>query len=80
MLAAAHVHVDEVWMGKPKEMFMLYLAQYFPDTAKSIMKSLGKKTMEATLTKLLRGAFGGSSRTTCVVAASPDDEHAENTV
>merc|ERR1719482_2445697 len=35
---------------------------------------------EAKLTKLLRGAFGGSSRTTCVVAASPDDAHAENTV
>merc|ERR1719378_1699258 len=35
---------------------------------------------EAKLTKLLRGAFGGSSRTTCVIAASPDDAHAENTV
>ena len=28
----------------------------------------------------LRGAFGGSSRTTCVIAASPDDAHGENTV
>jgi len=35
---------------------------------------------EAKLTKLLRGAFGGSSRTTCVIAASPDDAHGENTV
>merc|ERR1719326_1363263 len=35
---------------------------------------------EAKLTKLLRGAFGGSSRTTCVIAASPDDQHGENTV
>jgi hypothetical protein len=35
---------------------------------------------EAKLTKLLRGAFGGSSRTTCVIAASPDDTHGENTV
>ena len=35
---------------------------------------------EAKLTKLLRGAFGGASRTTCVIAASPDDAHGENTV
>ena len=35
---------------------------------------------ESKLTKLLRGAFGGSSRTTCVIAASPDDAHGENTV
>jgi hypothetical protein len=35
---------------------------------------------EAKLTRLLRGAFGGSSRTTCVIAASPDDAHGENTV
>merc|ERR1719446_1953937 len=35
---------------------------------------------ESKLTKLLRGAFGGSSRTTCCIAASPDDAHAENTV
>ena len=25
---------------------------------------------------LLRGAFGGNSRTTCCVAVSPDDAHA----
>uniref|UniRef100_A0A7S3FHY4 Kinesin motor domain-containing protein n=1 Tax=Haptolina ericina TaxID=156174 RepID=A0A7S3FHY4_9EUKA len=35
---------------------------------------------ESKLTRLLRGAFGGASRTTCVIAASPDDSHAENTV
>jgi len=35
---------------------------------------------ESKLTKLLRGAFGGSSRTTCCIAASPDDAHADNTV
>ena len=35
---------------------------------------------ESKLTRLLRGAFGGSSRTTCVIAASPDDAHGENTV
>jgi len=35
---------------------------------------------ECKLTRLLKGAFGGSSRTTCVIAASPDDAHGENTV
>ena len=35
---------------------------------------------ESKLTRMLRGAFGGSSRTTCVIAASPDDAHGENTV
>ena len=34
----------------------------------------------STCLHVLRGAFGGSSRTTCVIAASPDDAHAENTV
>mmetsp|Transcript_15398 Transcript_15398/g.30915 ORF Transcript_15398/g.30915 Transcript_15398/m.30915 type:complete len:149 (+) Transcript_15398:2019-2465(+) len=32
------------------------------------------------ITQRLVGAFGGSSRTTCVIAASPDDAHGENTV
>ena len=32
------------------------------------------------LTKLLRGAFGGASRTTAIVTCSSDDAHADNTV
>ena len=35
---------------------------------------------EARLTMLLRGAFGGNSRTTCCVTVSPDDAHAANSV
>ena len=35
---------------------------------------------ESKLTKLLRVAFGGASRTTCIVTASPEDAHADNTL
>ena len=35
---------------------------------------------ECKLTKLLRGAFGGASRTTAIVTCSSDDAHADNTV
>ena len=35
---------------------------------------------ESRLTMLLRGAFGGNSRTVCCVTVSADDAHAHNSV
>jgi hypothetical protein len=35
--------------------------------------------LESTLTKLLRGALGGNSRTAVLVNGAMDDEHADET-
>ena len=49
ILAAAAAGVEEVWIARPRELFMTYLAQYSPTLAKMLLTSVTAKLMEETL-------------------------------